>query len=181
MEKFNFTSLAIPGVMIVEPRIFLDNRGGFAETYNKKEFERAGIKEDFVQDNFSFSKKGVIRGLHFSKSPHETVKLVRCISGEIMDVAVDVRPDSPTFGKWVSETLSGDNQKMLFIPKGFAHGFCALTDTVQVAYKVNDYYFPESEQGIIYNDKDLAINWPETNPIMSDKDKILPSLKDLFR
>src|SRR3989338_4643455 len=181
MEKFNFTSLAIPGVMIVEPRIFLDNRGGFAETYNKKEFERAGIKEDFVQDNFSFSKKGVIRGLHFSKSPHETVKLVRCISGEIMDVAVDVRPNSPTFGKWVSEILSSDNRKMIFILKGFAHGFCALSDTVEIVYKVNDYYFPESEQGIIYNDKDLAINWPISNPILSDKDKILLSFKDLFR
>ena len=181
MAKFTFTPLSIPDVILVEPKLFEDSRGYFVETYNQKDFEEAGIKENFVQDNFSFSKKGVIRGLHFSKSPHETVKLVRCISGEILDVAVDVRPNSPTFGKWVSEILSSDNRKMLFIPKGFAHGFCALSDTVEIVYKVNDYYFPESEQGIIYNDRDLAINWPISDPIMSDKDKILPSFKDLFR
>ena len=181
MAKFTFTPLSIPDVIMVEPALFEDDRGYFVETYNKKDFEEAGIKENFVQDNFSFSKKGVIRGLHFSKSPHETVKLVRCISGEILDVAVDVRPNSPTFGKWVSEILSSDNRKMLFIPKGFAHGFCALSDTVEIVYKVNDYYFPESEQGIIYNDKDLAIEWPISNPILSDKDKILLSFKDLFR
>jgi len=181
MAKFTFTPLSIPDVILVEPKLFEDSRGYFVETYNQKDFEEAGIKENFVQDNFSFSKKGVIRGLHFSKSPHETVKLVRCISGEILDVAVDVRPNSPTFGKWVSEILSSDNRKMLFIPKGFAHGFCALSDTVEIVYKVNDYYFPESEQGIIYNDKDLAINWPISNPILSDKDKILLSFKDLFR
>ncbi|MFA5889075.1 MAG: dTDP-4-dehydrorhamnose 3,5-epimerase [Candidatus Paceibacterota bacterium] len=181
MNKFNFTPLTIPGVILIEPKVFEDSRGYFIETYNKKDFEEAGIKENFVQDNFSFSKKGVIRGMHFSKAPHETVKLVSCISGEILDVAVDVRPNSPTFGKWVSEILSGDNHKMLFIPKGFAHGFCALSDTVKIVYKVNDYYFPESEQGIIYNDRDLAINWPISEPILSDKDKLLPVFKDLFK
>src|SRR3989344_3526722 len=113
MAKFTFTPLSIPDVILVEPKLFEDSRGYFVETYNQKDFEEAGIKENFVQDNFSFSKKGVIRGLHFSKSPHETVKLVRCISGEILDVAVDVRPNSPTFGKWVSEILSSDNRKML--------------------------------------------------------------------
>src|SRR3989344_1256802 len=133
MAKFTFTPLSIPDVILVEPKLFEDSRGYFVETYNQKDFEEAGIKENFVQDNFSFSKKGVIRGLHFSKSPHETVKLVRCISGEILDVAVEI------------------------------------------VYKVIDYYFPESEQGIIYNDKDLAINWPISNPILSDKDKILLS------
>lgn len=179
--KFNFTPLSIPDVIMIEPQLFEDGRGYFIETYNKQDFEEAGINEDFVQDNFSFSKNKVIRGLHFSKAPHELVKLVRCVNGEIMDVAVDVRPNSPTFGKWVSERLSSDNHKMLFMPEGFAHGFCVLSDVAEVVYKVNDYYFPESEQGIIYNDKDLAIDWPISNPILSDKDKILPSLKDLFK
>jgi dTDP-4-dehydrorhamnose 3,5-epimerase len=179
--KFTFTPLEIPDVIMVEPTLFEDNRGSFAETYNKKEFAEAGINEDFVQDNFSFSKKGVIRGLHFSRIPHETTKLVRCTGGQILDVVVDVRPNSPTFGKWVSETLSSDNHRMLFMPRGFAHGFCALTDTVEVLYKVSDYYYPESELGIIFNDPDLAINWPVSNPILSDKDKKLPFFKDLFK
>jgi dTDP-4-dehydrorhamnose 3,5-epimerase len=181
MKKFTFNPLAIPDVIMVETLSFDDNRGSFTEIYNKKEFQEAGMGDNFVQDNLSFSRKGVIRGLHFSKAPHETAKLVRCTEGEIFDVAVDIREESPTFGKWVGEVLSADNHKMLFIPKGFAHGFCALTDTVQVSYKISDYYYPESDLGIIYNDPDIAINWPISDPILSDKDKKLPFLKDLLK
>lgn len=181
MKKFIFTPLAISDVILIEPTKFEDNRGFFSETYNKKEFSEAGIDEDFIQDNLSFSHKGVVRGLHFSKSPHEMVKLVRCLEGEILDVAVDVRPDSKTFGKWVSEILSAENRKMLFVPRGFAHGFCALSDRVGVSYKVTDYYFPESESGIIFNDPDLAINWGTEEPILSEKDKKLPYFKDLLK
>ena len=181
MSKFNFTPTAIPEVILIEPKRFEDNRGFFIEMYNKREFAEVGINEDFVQDNFSFSHKGVIRGLHFSTKPHETVKLVRCSKGEIMDVAVDVRPNSQTFGKWVSEILSNENNKMFIIPRGFATGFCVLSESAEVSYKVTDYYFPESEVGIIYNDPDLAIEWGVENPVLSEKDKKLPSLKDWFK
>lgn len=180
MSKFIFTKLSVPEVILVEPKIFEDHRGFFVETYNEKEFIEGGINERFVQDNLSFSVKGVIRGLHFSLPPHETAKLVRCASGEILDVAVDVRPHSLTFGTWVSAVLSSENRKMLFVPKGFAHGFCVLSDTAHVAYKVTDYYFPESDSGIIFNDPDLAIDWSVKEPILSEKDKILPLLKDVI-
>ncbi len=181
MKKFIFTPLDIADVILIEPTRFEDTRGFFSETYNKKEFLEAGINEDFVQDNFSISHKGVIRGLHFSKPPHQIVKLVRCLEGEILDVVVDMRPESKTFGKWVSEILSGENGKMLFVPRGFAHGFCALTDRVGVSYKVTDYYFPESEVGIIWNDPDLAIDWPKGEYLLSEKDKKLPYFRDLLK
>lgn len=181
MKKFVFISQSIPDVILIEPRALEDNRGFFVETYNKNDFTESGITEEFVQDNLSFSWKGVIRGLHFSKSPHETAKLVRCSRGEIFDVAVDIRRDSATFGKWVSAVLSDENRKMLFIPKGFAHGFCALSDIAGVSYKVSDFYFPEFDSGIIFNDPDISINWPIEDPILSDKDKKLPNLKDLFK
>lgn len=181
MSKFTFTKLSIPDVILVEPKLFEDTRGFFVETYNNKEFVEGGIIEDFVQDNYSFSRKGVIRGLHFSRPPHETAKLVRCSHGEILDVAVDIRPNSLTFGKWVSEILSENNHKMFFIPRGFAHGFCVMSDMAGVSYKVNDYYFPESDSGIIFNDPDIDINWPTAEPILSEKDKKLPFLKDLLK
>ena len=181
MSKFTFTKLSIPDVVLVEPRVFQDKRGFFVETYSREEFTKMGISEDFVQDNLSFSLKGVIRGLHFSLPPHETAKLVRCASGEILDVAVDIRPRSATFGKWVSAVLSEANHKMLFIPKGFAHGFCVLSDGAHVAYKVTDYYYPENDSGIMFNDPDLTINWPEKNPVLSDKDKNLQHFADLLR
>jgi dTDP-4-dehydrorhamnose 3,5-epimerase len=181
MKKFNFIHSAIHDVIMIEPTVFEDIRGSFNETYNKNEFEEAGIYDNFIQDNVSSSKKGVIRGLHFTITPHETAKLVGCTQGKILDVVVDIRPKSSTYGKWVSEVLSADNHRMLFIPKGFAHGFCALSDMVQVSYKVTDYYYPESDSGIIYNDPDIGINWPITDPILSEKDKKLPFLKDLFK
>ena len=181
MKKFFFTPLAITDVMLIESKKFEDARGSFTEVYSKKEFTEAGIHEDFVQDHHSISRKGVIRGLHFAKPPYETAKLVRCVKGEILDVAVDIRPDSKTFGKWVAESLSENNGKMLFIPKGFAHGFCARTDIVGVTYKVSDYYRPESESGIIWNDPDIAIPWPVQEPILSDKDRALPHFKDLIK
>lgn len=181
MQKFTFRPLAIPEIILIETRKFDDNRGFFVETYNKKEFEEGGITENFVQDNYSFSYKGVVRGLHFSKPPHQTAKLVRCVEGKILDVAVDVRPDSKTFGKWVSEILSEENKNMLFIPKGFAHGFCVITEKAGVSYKVTDYYYPESEVGIIFNDPNLNINWPKGDYILSEKDKKLGTFKDLLK
>lgn len=181
MKKFIFTQLAIPDVILVEPKKFEDPRGFFSETYNKKDFSKAGINVDFVQDAYSFSQQNVIRGLHFSKSPHETAKLVRCVQGEILDIAVDIRPSSKTFGQWVAEKLSESNGKMLFIPQGFAHGFCILSEFAGVAYKVSDFYYPESDSGIIWNDPDLAIDWGIQKPILSDKDKQLPTLKDLTK
>jgi len=181
MKKFNFIPLAIPEVILIETKKFEDMRGFFAETYNKEEFTLGGINENFIQDNYSFSHKGVIRALHFQKPPHEVSKLVRCVRGEIFDVAVDIRPDSKTFGKWVAETLSESNGKMLLIPKGFAHGFCALTEDVGISYKVTDYYYPESEAGIVWNDPDLAIDWPMKEVILADKDRKFPFLKDLLR
>lgn len=179
MAKFTFTKLSIPDVVLVEPTLFNDERGFFSEMYNKREFVDVGIDEDFVQDNFSFSGGGVVRGLHFSISPHGTSKLVRCTSGEIFDVAVDIRSDSETFGKWVSAVLSEQNHRMLFVPKGFAHGFCVMGESAGVSYKVTDFYYPESDAGIIFNDPDIAIDWPIKNPILSEKDKKLPFLKDL--
>jgi dTDP-4-dehydrorhamnose 3,5-epimerase len=180
MNKFTFSQLNIPDVILIEPKRFLDNRGFFTETYNKKDFANAGIFEDFIQDNHSFSKKGVIRGLHFSTSPHEMTKLVRCIEGEIMDVAVDVRPGSITYGKWVSEILSSENGKMLFVPKGFAHGFSVLSDAAAITYKVTDYYYPEYDKGVNWNDPEIGIKWGIENPILSEKDHNLPFLKDLI-
>jgi dTDP-4-dehydrorhamnose 3,5-epimerase len=181
MNKFTFTKLSIPDVILIEPKRFEDTRGFFSETYNKQEFVEAGILEDFVQDNHSFSVKGVIRGLHISKSPKETAKLIRCIQGEIMDVAVDVRPGSATYGKWVSEILNTETGKMLFVPKGFAHGFCVLSNTASITYKVTDYYYPECDKGVRWNDPDIGIKWSIDSPILSEKDKSLPFLKDLFK
>ncbi len=181
MAKFKFTPLAIPEVIMIEPTVFSDSRGFFTETYNKKEFADAGIFEDFIQDNHSYSTKGVVRGLHFSLPPHETAKLVRCVEGEVLDVAVDIRANSKTFGKWVAEKLSRENGKMLFVPKGFAHGYCVLSETSSFLYKVSEYYYPESDRGILWNDSDLAIDWGVENPILSEKDSKLPTFKDLSK
>ncbi len=179
MKKFVFTSLTIPEVILIEPFVFEDNRGFFTEIYNEKEFGEMDIHEHFVQDNLSFSQKNVIRGLHFSKSPKETVKLVRCVYGKILDVAVDIRPSSRTFGQWVGEILTGENRKMLFVPKGFAHGFSVLSENALVSYKVTDYYYPEYDAGVSFSDPDLAIDWKVERPVLSEKDKKLPFLKNL--
>lgn len=176
---FEFVRLKIPDVILIKPKVFEDERGFFMETYKKSEFERAGIKDEFVQDNHSKSKYGVLRGLHFQKEPYAQAKIVRCVRGVIYDVAVDLRRNSPTFGKYVAVILSEFNKYMLYIPRGFAHGFLVLSDEAEVIYKVDNEYAPEYECGLIWNDPDVGIDWPIDNPILSEKDKRWPTLKEL--
>lgn len=168
---FKFQPQAIEEVILVEPKVFGDARGFFMETYKKSDFFANGITVEFNQDNHSKSTKGVLRGLHFQKSPHGQAKLVRCSKGRIYDVAVDIRKDSPTFGKYVKVELSEENKKMLFIPEGFAHGFVALTDEVELLYKASGEYCPDADCGILWNDKDINIDWGiDFAPILSEKD-----------
>lgn len=175
-----FTETGIDGLLVFEPRVFEDSRGFFFEAYNETIFNEAGVNYKFVQDNQSFSKYGVIRGLHYQLNPHAQCKLVRVLEGRILDVAVDIRKNSASFGKHFSVELSADNKKQLLIPHGFAHGFSVLSPTAAVLYKCDAFYSKESEGGIIFNDADLAIDWqlPLTDAIVSDKDIILPSFKD---
>ena len=176
MFKFNETN--IKDVYIIEPKLFGDNRGYFMETYNKDEFRKNGLNYDFVQDNQSKSKKGVLRGLHFQKK-HPQAKLVRVLEGEVYDVAVDLRKDSTTYGKWVGVLLSSDNNKMLMIPRGFAHGFVVLSETAVFAYKCDEFYHPEDEGGIMWNDPEICVKWPyDGELILSEKDKKHPLLRD---
>jgi len=175
---FQFKSLEIPGVILIEPQVFSDERGFFMEAYKYSEFASFGITERFVQDNHSRSKKGVLRGLHYQNPPKAQGKLVRVISGEIFDVAVDIRKGSPTFGKWVGIKLSAENKRMLYIPPGFAHGFCVLSDIAEVLYKTTEEFAPECEAGIIWDDPDIGIDWPIKTPILSPKDAKWPRLKD---
>jgi len=178
---FEFEKQAIRDVILIKPKIFGDNRGFFMETYKKSEFEVNGITSDFVQDNHSKSSKGVLRGLHYQKSPHEQEKLIRCIKGKIRDVAVDIRPDSKTFGQYVKVELSEDNKNMLFIPKGFAHGFVALTDEVEILYKTSAQYAPDYDCGIMWNDSDLNIDWEiDFEPTLSEKDRKQPTFNNIF-
>ena len=175
-----FTETGIDGLLVFEPRVFEDSRGFFFEAYNETIFNEAGVNYKFVQDNQSFSKYGVIRGLHYQLNPHAQCKLVRVLEGRILDVAVDIRKNSGSFGKHFSVELSADNKKQLLIPHGFAHGFSVLSPTAAVLYKCDAFYSKESEGGIIFNDADLAIDWqlPLTDAIVSDKDIVLPSFKD---
>jgi dTDP-4-dehydrorhamnose 3,5-epimerase len=177
----NFIPTNLEGCFVLEPKIIKDERGYFMESFNESTFQKAlGIKIHFVQDNQSFSSKGVLRGLHYQVGDHAQSKLVRVLTGEILDVAVDIRPNSTTFGEYFSVVLSADNQKQLFIPVGFAHGFLVLSDSATLYYKCDNFYNKESEGGIIYNDQTLNINWgeEETNWIISEKDKSLPSLEN---
>ena len=176
---FLFSSLEIPDVKLVIPKHYSDERGYFLESFKESEFSANGISVKFVQDNVSFSTKGALRGLHYQQKPKEQAKLVSVISGEIFDVAVDIRKDSTTYGKWVSQILSEKNHKMLYIPEGFAHGFCTLSDTANVLYKVTNEYSPENERGIIWNDPNVSISWPIKNLVVSEKDKKLPILQKL--
>lgn len=178
MGKFNFEKTEIEGVYIITPTAYGDERGYFMETYSEKDFAEAGLNYKFVQDNQSSSRKGVLRGLHFQKI-HPQAKLVRVISGEVFDVAVDLREGSATYGKWVGARLSAENKKQLMIPRGFAHGFLVLSEMAEFAYKCDDFYHPEEEGGIIYNDADIAISWPEIDAeyILSEKDGKHPGLK----
>ncbi len=175
---FIFKRLEIPDIILIEPKIFKDARGFFMETYKYSEFRKNGIEYEFVQDNHSKSKKGVLRGLHYQLKPMEQGKLVRCIRGRIWDVAVDIRKGSPWYKKWVAIELSEENKLMLWVPPGFAHGFVALEDNTEVVYKVTKEYAPELDRGIIWNDPDIGIEWPIENPILSEKDSKLPRLKD---
>ncbi len=173
------TPLSIPEVVLLEPRVFSDERGFFFESFNQDLFEEAtGLSPNFVQDNHSKSSMGVLRGLHYQLPPMAQGKLVRVTHGEVFDVAVDIRQGSPTFGKWVAETLSAENKKQLWIPEGFAHGFLALSDTADLIYKTTNYYDPNLERCIHWNDADIGIKWPtNTNPCLSDKDMFATALK----
>lgn len=172
------TATPLDGVIIIEPKIFGDHRGFFIETYHENRYKDAGILASFVQDNISFSVQGTLRGLHY-QHPHGQAKLVQVLQGEIFDVAVDIRHGSPGFGRWTGVTLSADNRRQLYIPKGFAHGFCVLSETALFSYKCSDFYAPEAEGGICWNDPDLGIEWPVTNPILSDRDRTYPKLKEI--
>ncbi|MFP4385211.1 MAG: dTDP-4-dehydrorhamnose 3,5-epimerase [Spirochaetia bacterium] len=175
---FSFTDGPIPGLKIITPRRFTDERGFFLETYKTGDFSAHGIPGLFVQDNHSRSKRGVLRGLHFQRPPHAQGKLVRVVRGRVWDVAVDLRPDSVTFGKWSGLELSDDNKVMFYVPPGFAHGFVALEDGTDFLYKCTDVYAPECESGIRYDDPDLGIEWPMENCIVNEKDLDLPSFKE---
>lgn len=179
MGKFKFYETHINGVYVIEPTVFGDHRGYFMETYNSEEFKAAGLDYDFVQDNQSSSRRGVLRGLHFQKT-HPQAKLVRVLRGEVFDVAVDLRKDSPTFGQWEGVLLSEENKKQFMIPRGFAHGFVVVSETAEFAYKCDDVYHPEDEGGLIYNDPQIGILWPDVGElILSEKDLKNPLLKDI--
>jgi len=183
MGNFKRVETSIEGVCIIEPNVFGDNRGYFMETYSKKEFKEIGLDYNFVQDNQSKSKKGVLRGLHFQKE-NTQAKLVRVIKGKVFDVAVDLRNESETYGKWEGVILSEENKKMFMIPKGFAHGFLVLSDEAEFTYKCDDIYNPNAEGGLKWNDPDVAIEWPlgdmkESDLLTSEKDSKWPSLKEL--
>ena len=167
----------IDGLLTIKPKIFADPRGMFYEVYSESRYEEHGIS-CFVQDNHSISKKGVVRGLHYQVNPGQS-KLVRVTRGEIFDVAVDIRKQSPTYGKWWGLSLSETNNFQLYIPIGFAHGFCVLSESAEVLYKCSDYYSPENERGILWNDPDLAIDWPVKDPILSEKDAVYPLFSEL--
>ena len=173
------TKTTLQGLLLIEPKVFSDSRGWFYESYVRKNYVENGITSEFVQDNHSKSSKGVLRGLHYQVNRPQA-KLVRVTQGEVFDVAADIRPGSPTFGKWAGYRLSSENWLQLFIPEGFAHGFCVLSETVEFLYKCSDYYSPYDERGIIWNDPDIAIDWPIENPILSEKDAAFPALKEIF-
>ncbi|EFL2544494.1 dTDP-4-dehydrorhamnose 3,5-epimerase [Escherichia coli] len=176
----NVIKTEIPDVLIFEPKVFGDERGFFFESFNQKVFEEAvGRKVVFVQDNHSKSCKGVLRGLHYQLEPYAQGKLVRCVVGEVFDVAVDIRKSSPTFGKWVGVNLSAENKRQLWIPEGFAHGFLVLSETAEFVYKTTNYYHPESDRGIRWDDEELSITWPRGNELnLSNKDQQHPSFQN---
>lgn len=177
----NFIPTKLEGCFIIEPKIILDERGYFMESFNERTFQNGVAQEvHFVQDNQSYSSKGVLRGLHYQTGEHAQAKLVRVLQGEVLDVAVDIRPYSPTFGQYEAVVLSGDNQRQFFVPRGFAHGFLVLSNTATFFYKCDNFYNKESEGGIIYNDKTIHIDWnfPLENLIVSEKDKVQPTIEN---
>lgn len=170
---------AVNGVFEIEPKVFGDNRGWFYESYSKEKFEKLGITAEFVQDNRSFSaQKGTLRGLHCQTNPKAQSKLITCLKGAILDVAVDIRKGSPTYMKWVAVELSEENKKMLFIPKGCLHGFVTLTENVEVSYKVDEFYSPENDRSVCFCDSEIGVEWGVENPVLSEKDKNAPLLRD---
>ena len=172
------TKTQLEGVVIIEPDVFKDRRGFFMETFNQSRYDESDIRRVFVQDNLSCSVRGTLRGLHYQiKRPQ--AKLIQVITGEIFDVAVDIRPGSPTFGKWTGFHLSGSNMRQIFISEGFAHGFCVLSETSHFLYKCSDFYAPDDEGGILWSDPDIGIDWPAEDPIISDKDREYPRLSDI--
>jgi dTDP-4-dehydrorhamnose 3,5-epimerase len=178
----NIIKTEIPGVLILEPKVFGDSRGFFMESFNERAFNEAvGNEVRFVQDNHSRSSKGVLRGLHFQKAPHAQGKLVRAAAGAVFDVAVDIRKDSPTYGKWVGVELTGENHRQFWVPAGLAHGFLVLSDSADFLYKTTDYYAPQAEGSVRWNDPDLAIAWPDIGmaPQLSGKDAQAPWLREL--
>ena len=169
----------LPDILVLEPRVFSDARGYFLETYSAERYRNAGLPDDFVQDNISFSSKGTLRGLHY-QHPHGQAKLVQVLEGSVFDVAVDIRPDSPTFGRWHAVTLTAEKHNQMYIPTGFAHGFYVLSETALFSYKCSDYYVPETEGGIAWDDPDIGIRWPLSGePTISEKDMKLGRLADL--
>ena len=179
--SFEFIKQEIPEVILIKPKVFGDNRGFFMETYKKSEFYANGIEIEFNQDNHSKSTAHVLRGLHFQKAPYGQAKIVRCTRGRIYDVAVDIRPESKTFGKYVKVELSEDNKQMLFIPEGFAHGFVVLSEEAELNYKASGEYAPQADCGVIWNDKDINIDWEiDFDPILIEKDTKQKTLKELF-
>ena len=178
----NVLKTEIEGLLIIEPKVYGDDRGYFFESFSKRDFAAAAGDVEFVQDNESRSAYGVIRGLHFQKPPHSQAKLVRVIKGRVLDVAVDLRPDSPTCGRHVAVELTGDNHRQVFIPKGFAHGFSVLSEEAVFQYKCDAYYAPQSEGGVAWDDPDLAIDWriPKEDAVLSEKDAKYPRLKDII-
>lgn len=179
---FEFERQKIEDVILVKPRVFGDNRGFFMESYKKSDFVKNGIDVEFVQDNHSKSSAHVLRGLHYQEAPYGQAKLVRCSKGRIYDVAVDIRPGSKTFGQYVKVELSEENKQMLFIPDGFAHGFVVLSEEAELLYKTSKEYAPQADRGILWSDKDINIDWEiDFEPILSEKDKIQPALKEVFR
>lgn len=180
--SLKFIETDIPGVMIIEPAVFNDDRGYFLETYHYKKYSEKGLDINFVQDNHSHSVKGTLRGLHYQLN-HAQGKLMYAVKGEIFDVAVDIRRGSPDFGKWTGVMLSDKNKRQLYVPPGFAHGFCVLSDEADIIYKCTDFYAPDDEYGIIWNDPEIGIDWPITNPVLSDKDSAfntLPNIPEAF-
>ena len=175
-----FIPTEIEDCVIIEPKVFGDHRGYFFESFNQKQFEEHIGKVDFVQDNESRSSRGVLRGLHFQLPPYNQAKLVRCIEGEVLDIAVDLRKDSPSFKKYVAVKLSSENKRQLFVPRGFAHGFVVLSETAIFSYKVDNWYAPEHDSGIIWNDPEIGVDWQilASEVLLSDKDKTLKPLKD---
>lgn len=175
---FTSMKLGIPDCVLIEPKIFPDSRGYFAEVYKNTDFSFLGIKKPIAQINYSRSSKNVLRGMHYQNNPMAQGKMMQVISGEIFDVAVDIRRGSPTYGKWVAEKLSSENLKILYIPEGFAHGFCVLSDTATITYYCTNTYSPQDERGFRWDDPEVKISWPISYPVVSERDSKFPSFKD---